>query len=152
MHIVNSAVYAAFVGLLFRIVGNRYDRSRFSPDCFPYRCANWEQEGRIYRKIGIHRWKERLPDMSRICRDMYPKQVTRRGDNENLKRLVQETCVAECVHYQLMLASVPVIFIGEDAGWFLYGLCVLGNLPFVLIQRYNRPRLLRALKKVKTTV
>ena len=28
-------------------------------------------------------------------------------------------------------------------------LCILGNLPFILIQRYNRPQLIRLLERTK---
>ena len=33
-------------------------------------------------------------------------------------------------------------------GWVAYALCILGNFPFMLIQRYNRPRLVRLYKKI----
>ena len=88
--------------------------------------------------------------MSKKVKKIYTKKVDLQRDAENLRRLVQETCVAECVHYQLILLSLPVMQIYK--GWmgvFLFGLCVFGNLLFVAIQRYNRPRLLRTLARLE---
>ena len=59
--------------------------------------------------------------------------------------LGQETCVAEAVHTASSLLGLLCLRLWPGWGgvivwavWFL-----LGNLPFILIQRYNRPRLLR---------
>jgi len=62
-------------------------------------------------------------------------------------RMIQETCVAEFVHLLLIFLGLGVLRLCPDAwGVILYALYVLlGNLPFVLIQRYNRPRLVHML-------
>ena len=63
--------------------------------------------------------------------------------------LVQETFVAECVHCWLVVLSVVILFLWKSvwswALWLVYNL--LGNVSFILIQRYNRPRLLRLAEK-----
>ena len=57
-------------------------------------------------------------------------------------RLLQETCVAETVHWLLILFSPAfVIFMKRGYGAVFCLLYILGNLPFIVIQRYNRPRL-----------
>lgn len=150
MELLRCALYLSVLGAVFHFLGNAYPRERFLPDRYPYRCQEWEQEGRIYRRIGVHRWKDYMPDSSRFCSYMYRKKVLPGGDAENLRRLVQETCVAELVHYQLIVFSLPVIrFYPGWGGWVIWGLCIVGNLLFVVIQRYNRPRLQRALKRAE---
>lgn len=63
--------------------------------------------------------------------------------------LARETCVAEAVHWALLVIS-PVLLI-TMTGWLsivatvLYG---LSNIPFIMIQRYNRPRLVRLYKRM----
>lgn len=63
--------------------------------------------------------------------------------------LARETCVAEAVHWALLVIS-PVLLI-TMTGWLsivatvLYG---LSNIPFIMIQRYNRPRLTRLYKRM----
>ena len=63
--------------------------------------------------------------------------------SQGMDVLIAETCVAECVHWALMLLSLGIFFFWRGAWavvfWLVYNL--LGNLPFIIIQRYNRPRL-----------
>ena len=96
----------------------------------------------IYEKLGIKKWKDRLPDMSRICKYMLQKKIPIGTRSEKVEALVLETCVAESVHLALCILS-PVIFLFWRNAWgvaltVLYALC---NIPFIMIQRYNRPRL-----------
>lgn len=144
------ALYVTIIGYIMRFVGSCYNRQRFSPDSIIYRPKSWEKNGEFYKKLGIRKWKDKLPDVSKKAKKIYTKKVTLQKDADNLRRLVQETCVAECVHYQLILLSLPVLQIYRGwGGLIIYGLCVFGNLLFVAIQRYNRPRLLRALARLE---
>jgi len=144
------ALYVTIVGYIMRFVGSCYNRERFSPDSIIYRPKSWEKNGQFYVKLGIRKWKDKLPDVSKKTKKIYTKKVDLQKDAANLRRLVQETCVAECVHYQLILLSLPVMQIYKGwVGVFLFGLCVFGNLLFVAIQRYNRPRLLHTLARLE---
>lgn len=87
--------YIAALGILAHIVGQALPRRWFDPDRFPYRCAPWEQNGRVWRKLGVHRWKDHVPDMSRIMGDMVKKKLPDGNTPEGLRVLVLETCVAE---------------------------------------------------------
>ena len=64
--------------------------------------------------------------------------------------MIQETCIAEFVHIVLFVLGFGCVLIWEGpGGWMaaaVYNL--LGNVPFILIQRYNRPRLQRLLPVV----
>ena len=52
--------------------------------------------------------------------------------------------MAECIHLLLPLAGLYCLRLWPGAGGVIVALLYfLGNLPFVLIQRYNRPRLQR---------
>ena len=151
MELLKCILYVAAIGIMANVIGNALPRRWFHPDRFPYRSFAWERDGRIYEKIGIRVWKDKLPDMSKVVHNMYRKEVNPRPNAENLERLIQETCVAEMVHYVLILLSLAVIKIWEGAwGWVAWGLCILGNLPFSLIQRFNRPRLQKALRRLQS--
>ena len=81
---------------------------------------------------------------------MYEKKVSIQPDKENLRRLIQETCVAEIVHYQLIILSLPVLRIWPGAGGVVsFSLCVVGNLAFSILQRHNRPRHSKALQRLE---
>lgn len=150
MPILYAIIYLAALGTAAHFVGNALPRQWFRADAFPYRSFAWEREGQIYRKIGIHRWKDKVPDMSKICRDMTRKEIPTYPTVESLTCLIAESCIAECSHWVLLLLSLLVLAIVPGAmGFVIYGLCVLGNLPCLLIQRYNRPRLQKALARLR---
>ena len=140
-----AALYAAALGVLAHPVGQALPRRWFDPHQAPYRCRDWEKGGRVYNKLHIRRWKDRLPDMSRLMPDMVKKKLSAADPMS----LVQETCVAECVHCWLIVLSVGMLFLWKSVWswllWLVYNL--LGNVSFILIQRYNRPRLLRLAEK-----
>ncbi len=150
MNLLKCALYVAALGILSNIVGNALPRRWFHSDRFPYKSYRWEKDGKFYRKLKIQKWKDKLPDMSKIDPTMYRKKVDTARSTENMERLIQETCVAEIVHDILIVMSLAVVRIQPGIlGWVVWLCCILGNLPFVLIQRYNRPRLCRALERMQ---
>lgn len=152
MKLLQCFLYAAFIGLASNPVGNLLPRRWFDPEQFPYRSFRWEQEGKIYNKLHIRTWKDALPDMSKILKNMVRKEVRSRPTAESMDLLARETCVAECVHWVLMVLSLAVLKIWKGLGGKIcYALCVLGNLPFIIIQRYNRPRLVRTMNRLRQT-
>ncbi len=82
-----------------------------------------------------------MPDASRIVKKMISKSVSTRPDTEHIKALAAETCVAETVHTVLMVFGWGCAFIWQGSGGITVSvLYALGNIPFIIIQRYNRPR------------
>ena len=143
MSLLYAVIYIAVLGILSHFVGQALPRARFSAESFPYRTADLENGGRVYEKLGIKHWKDALPDMSRIMPDMVKKKMTGQNREQGMDVLIAETCVAECVHYWLIVLSLG-IFLFWRGGWavvFWLVYNILGNVPFILIQRYNRPRL-----------
>ncbi len=142
MSLLYAALYVAALGVLSHFAGQALPRAHFDPQRFPYRSADWENGGKVYEKLGIKHWKDRLPDMSKIMPDMVKKKMSA-VKSQGMDVLIAETCVAECVHWALMLLSLGIFFFWRGAWavvfWLVYNL--LGNLPFIIIQRYNRPRL-----------
>lgn len=146
--LLKGVFYLLALSLLAHPIGQALPRRWFSGDRWPWAPAPFEKEGRFWRKLGVHRWKDKVPDMSRLLGDMVKKQLAPDGKTD-YALLVQETCVAECVHCWLVVLSVGMLFLWKSvwswALWLVYNL--LGNVSFILIQRYNRPRLLRLAEK-----
>lgn len=135
----------AVIGILAHVIGEALPRRWFDASRFPYRAYAFERNGRFYEALGIRKWKNVLPDKSRIAPGTYRKAI--RGSAQqhsaaHMERLLQETCVAECVHWALLVISPILLFTMESPAVYvmtpLYG---LSNLPYIMIQRYNRPRL-----------
>lgn len=156
----------AFVGEIFKCVfigcvigpmafflGQLLPRRNFDYDTFPYRSFKWERQGLVYTKIGIQYWKDAVPDMSQYIRSVMRKKISVFRSADYLDSLIRETCVAELVHYMLMLLSpVFLLFMEGAAGWIgALSYCIV-NLPFVLIQRYNRPRLVQLMRRQQEMV
>ena len=147
LQVLNCAIYLFAVGMAVLATGKLLPRKWFPSDRFPFKTWRWERGGRIYRKLRLQRWKDRMPDASLRSKNMVRKKTGTHPDTELLQTLVAETCVAEISHWALMVLSLPVLWIHPGTGGrIIMLLCILGNFVFVIIQRYNRPRLLRALK------
>ena len=147
--LVAFVVLSGVIGILAHVLGEALPRAAFDHTKFPYAPYAWERSGRIYNRLHIERWKNKLPDKSRHVRSTIEKSI--RGDctPEHFLRLIRETCVAEFVHWALLLIS-PLLLLALHspagvAATIVYG---LSNLPFIMIQRYNRPRLVRMYTRV----
>lgn len=133
------------IGILAHVIGEALPRRWFDASRFPYRAYAFERNGRFYEALGIRKWKNVLPDKSRIAPGTYRKAI--RGSAQqhsaaHMERLLQETCVAECVHWALLVISPILLFTMESpAAYIMTPLYGLSNLPYIMIQRYNRPRL-----------
>ena len=140
-------LYAAALALLAHPLGQAIP-GPFDPEKRLFRSRKWEQNGRIYTKLAIDKWKKLVPDMSRILPDMVKKELPAESgalDAHQAETLVQETCRAEVVHGASCLLGLAFLWLwpGWGGAVVLAVWVLLANLPFILIQRYNRPRLMR---------
>lgn len=137
-------------GLVSLGVGEALPRSRFNYRAFPYRTFKWERDGAVYRKLRVQKWKDKAPDMSRIVPGMVKKKAMLARDPIEMDKLIREMCVAEIVHIALIVCVSPaLIAIGKGVlGVACAVLYAAGNIPFIIIQRYNRPRLVIVLDRM----
>lgn len=143
-----SVLYLAAISLLSNLAGGCIRRD-FRTDAFPFKPYAFEKNGRFYDRLRIRRWKDRVPDMSKYLRFL-PRKALTDTSRGRVKLLVQETCVAELVHAALMVLALPVLLCQEWWATLMVAVYdLVGNLPFIMIQRYNRPRLLRLEEKLE---
>lgn len=132
-------------GIIAFLLGRLVPKKWFVSSLPPYRCLSFEKEGRFYDRFRIREWQDKVPDMSKISRRLMPPKALTRDLKERLPRMIQETCVAELTHGLLCLTGFYCFHyfpgVGGVVVWLIYVLVF--NLPYMLIQRYNRPRLLR---------
>ena len=150
MGLILSIAYIAAAGIASHFIGEALPRQRFNPRRFPFAPWPWERSGRLFRALRVHAWKDKLPDMSRIAPDMVRKQVSLTGSSAEAERVAAETCVAEAVHWVLMLLSFVIYLLyPQPPGAALAVLYGLSHVPFILIQRYNRPTLSTLAQRLK---
>ncbi len=150
---LRMASIVGIIGIPTYFIGESLPRSMYDAERFPFRSYGWERDGRVYEKLGVRWRKDHSIDMSRFMPAAFPKQNNMSRDPAHMRRLIQEMCNAELVHWILALFSPVFAYLIED--W--YGVAIsigyaLSNLSDIMIQRYNRPRVLRLLKRIEKCV
>ena len=148
---LKCACYLAGLGVLSFLLGRLVPKIWFDYARFPYRAFSFERDGKVYDALGIARWQSRVPDMSRVFpKLMPPKKLSARPDEQTLLVMIRETCAAEATHALLILAGLGLLAIWPGAGGIVLYLiyAIFGNLVFLIIQRYNRPRLVRLYERM----
>ena len=146
---VKCIVYIIALGVVSFVTGRLLPKRWFKSDCFPFRCN--EKEKKLYKALRVKDWQNKVPDMSRVFTKLMPAKKLNADTLADIPRMLEETCVAECVHFYLGLLSLGAFALCRS-GWMVCIVAVyilLGNLPFQIIQRYNRPRLLRLMRKAR---
>lgn len=145
LHISFSTIfYHFFMRILVAAAVTAYGRSRgFSPDAAWYRPRRWEAA--LYRRLRVKRWKTKL--------------ITARPEQFDLRRqsyaeLLRNMTQAELGHTIMMaLSFVPLLWIpvfGAAPVFLITSIlaCAM-DAPFVMIQRYNRPRVQRLMQQAQ---
>lgn len=150
MKLIKCAVYLALTGIVGFFSGRIMPKRWIKPEKGLFRNFAFEKNGAVYEKLGIRKWHKRLPDMSRILPFMMPAKNLSGDYEDRLPEMIRETCVAEIVHIAVSIMGLPCLWMWPGIG----GVTVTAiyilflNLPFILIQRYNRPRLIRLQQKL----
>ena len=121
---------------------HRLGNARLSREGWLLRPRPFEVGGRWYRRrLRIHRWKDRLPEAGALFDGGISKRELPARDVTGLGLFVRETRRAELAHWWAMACS-PLFLVWNPplAATLLVAYGVLVNLPFILIQRYNRFR------------
>ncbi|GAB4074088.1 glycosyl-4,4'-diaponeurosporenoate acyltransferase [Barrientosiimonas marina] len=117
--------------------------SFFEKDGRWFRIASWERDGALWNQlVSVKRWKDLLIEGSSIVKQSYNKRYLHGTTRDALTRFAAETKRAELTHW-LLIVPAPVFFLWNPvwAGWVMIGYALLANVPFILIQRYNRARI-----------
>lgn len=146
-----------FIGLWFVFQGGaalycfKKPDSYFAKDSWLYKTRNWEKQGTIYNKIFyIRKWKGLLPDGGALFGGYAKKHIKNTSEN-NLEKFVLESRRAELTHW---LAILPFWVFGFFADIWIIPImlvyAILVNMPCIMAQRYNRPRIHQLLKKMNS--
>ena len=127
-------------------VAHRLPAQWLQRDSWLLRLHRTERSGRHYdRVLRIKRWKDLLPEAGGLFRGGFAKRRIRH-DRAYLEQFLVETRRAELAHWPI-LALGPTFYAWMP--WWLasamLGYALAANVPCILVQRYNRARLERAL-------
>lgn len=124
---------------------NRY----FDVAKFPFAPFGFENNGAFYRKwFRVHKWKKYLPDGGVLMGSDFRKKNLEHVTGANLQRFLIESCRAEMTH---VFAIFPFWLFGfiapAEVIWMMLVYALAVNLPCIIVQRYNRPRILAVMGK-----
>lgn len=145
--LLDSAVWAGWSG----VVGwsaHRLPPAALSRERWLTRIRPWERDGRTWERLGVRRWKDRLPEAGDLFVGGMSKRSLPGRSPDDLARFAAETRRAELVHWTIPLVlplfalfNPPVLLAAMGA------YAVLANVPCIVVQRFNRARILRVLRR-----
>lgn len=143
-------IYLTSVGMLAFFAGRFIPKSWINPDIFPYKTCRFENDGRFYEQFGVRKWQTKVLDMSKIFPKIIPQKKINGNLQDSLPLMIKETCIAELIHWILFIPVLYCLSLWEGLGGvIIVTLYELFNIPYIMIQRYNRPRLINTLKRMK---
>lgn len=113
------------------------------PSDILFRERPFEQKGKFWKKVFyVHKWKDSLPDGASLFNLGYKKKQVADTSVESMQLFILETKRAELTHILLLLPA-PLFFLWNPvwAGVIMLLYAIVANVPFIIIQRYNRIRL-----------
>jgi len=128
---------------------SRMPEKWLDPGLFFFRAHRWEKDGSVYKTVfRVHVWKKYLPDSGTILPGTYKKKSLDDFSEANLRKYLLESCRAEMTHW---FAIPPFLIFGLFTPSYVIGFmliyALLVNVPCILAQRYNRPRILKFIEK-----
>ena len=136
----------ALSAILVRLIPPRH----FDPLSHRFRVHKWER--RLYVRLGIRHWKDKIPETGALLGYLSKRHVVSREDNTYLHHFMTETCYAETMHTVCVVVGyliiIPALFLSSPyLFYFAIPVAIIhGILHFlpIPIQRYVRPFLLHA--------
>lgn len=125
-------------------LGHRLPDRWLRRDRGPLRLSPPERSGALFRRIGVRRWKDLLPEAGGFFAGGVSKRRLPGHDTDGLERFELETRRAEITHL-LVIAALPVFALWNPWTGMLVnlGYALAANVPCIVVQRYNRMRLER---------
>lgn len=143
--IIGNVLYWLMIQMIISTLGTFVTNAFLERHLKYFRIWPIEQNGALWQKyFKVKRWKRYLPDGQRINPNIYSKSKFDKSiTSEALHQFIIETRRAELVH---ILSIVPVVIFLRATKMIkvinvIYVL--LANVPCMIAQRYNRPKLER---------
>ena len=154
MSLLNCILYIVISGIIIFFIGRFFPRKWIKEDRFPFKSFKWEKAGKIYERLKIKKWKTKLPDASLIIGRFFPKFLPKKriegAKKEKVSVLIKESCIAESTHFFSAIIGLYCAKLWRFWGAIISALWLTWNTLFILIQRYNRPRLIATQNKFQT--
>ena len=114
-----------------------------------YKVRNWERK--LYVKLGVRSWKDLIPESGKALVGFDKRSVATMNDNEYLKKFMEESVIAELMHFLSFVTSALLLLVPMKLALIVRMPIIIANIIFqvmpVIVQRYNRPKLMLAYER-----
>lgn len=133
--LINTAIYLILPQEVF-----------YNDNCL-FRVMKWEDNGLFYDRVfKIKKWKDVMPELGDFLSIAFKKKNVKSFDKEYLKQFIAETRRAEICHWSIILSMLlNFIYRINWINGIVFIITFLLNAPFIIIQRFNRPRMVTVL-------
>ena len=147
MTFIDNVLVFIALSIANTLISIKLSLSSFNYKNWLFKERAWEKKGTVYQSyFHVKKWKDKLPELSDFITRIFSKKQVLSHNVDYLYRFVLETCRAELTHWSIIASSFLFIF-WDSAGMSVLMICTASvlNLPYIIIQRYNRPRILNIL-------
>ncbi|MEI8215946.1 MAG: hypothetical protein WCF96_02500 [Eubacteriales bacterium] len=128
---------------------HKIDDRYFSYESWFFKPFTWEKNGDVYKRLlMVDKWKKFMPDGAAVVKGGFKMRHLDFSNYDNLKKFLVVSCRGEFAHWLSILPfwifgffTPPIVILYM----LIYSLAA--NLPCIIVQRYNRPRVARLLQK-----
>lgn len=111
-------------------------------------------ERKFYEKALIRKWKDSIPELGGVLKYFDKSRVQPKPDSKYIHKFILETCYGEIIHLISIFVAPVVLFIFPRTILLtitlpIMILNILLQIPPIMVQRYNRPKLILAYKRFK---
>lgn len=149
LSILFSLVFLLIIDAVDAIIVRILPKKWINPFNRIYKVHKWESK--LYLRLGIRKWKDLIPESGKALTGFGKREVENIKDNTYLYKFMEETVYAEIMHLVSAFLGFLVVFINLKL-WLIVGLplaifnLILQIMP-VMVQRYNRPKLMLAYRR-----
>ncbi|MDI6619617.1 MAG: hypothetical protein QME45_13335 [Clostridiales bacterium] len=139
------------LSIIISFICAKIPRKIFSYKRWIFRERKWEKSGAVYQKIfRVRAWKRVLPELSDFIKSIMPKKYIKEFSSAYLSKYIMESCRAEFTHWNIIISSfVFSLWCDLERSMMMVTIAVVLNMPYIIIQRYNRPRVIRFMKQIE---
>ncbi len=149
--LVENLVLFALLSVIISFICAKIPQKIFSYRKWMFRERKWEKSGAIYQRIfKVKAWKRLLPELSDFIKSVLPKKYIKEFSSAYLSKYLMESCRAEFTHWNIIISSfVFCLWCEPKRSAMMILIAVALNMPYIIIQRYNRPRVIKMMEQME---
>jgi len=148
---IRNAIAWLLIQLSLSYATMHIPRKLFQHQGYLFKSHTFEDEGRFWQRyFKVKKWKQQLPDSSSIFSSSFNHRKLVSTDLNTIQIFRTETNRAEFTHW-LTLLICPLFYLWNPkwAARINVFYAFFSSLPFIIVQRYNRPKLQQLIIKQK---